>query len=119
MNNAISVLIIVSYDLSLAASGEDVSTSCVAPARGPILAMAQESAVSQVQTPAAVSIHLSAANHCLMEMLWDFVIGESGDIMEGWIGQTRSERDQLLDSEPEGPTLVSFDSRHSLPVFLW
>ena len=37
--------------------------------------------------------------------------------MEGWIGQTRWERDLLLDSEPEGPALVSFDSPHSHLVF--
>ena len=37
----------------LAGSKEDVSSSCVAPARGPILAMAQESTASQAQTPAA------------------------------------------------------------------
>ncbi len=49
---AISLLIMVNYDRSLAASGQDVSTSCVAPARGPILAMAKDSAVGQVQTPA-------------------------------------------------------------------
>jgi|GEM_PF-489344 len=55
LTGAISLLIIVSNDIGLAAPGEDVSTSCVAPARGPILAMAQESAVSQVQTPAAAA----------------------------------------------------------------
>jgi hypothetical protein len=48
---AIGLLIIVGS--GIAAPSEDVSTSCVAPARGPILAMAKESAVSQVQTPAA------------------------------------------------------------------
>lgn len=38
-----------------AASKEDVSTSCVAPARGPNLAIAGESAVTQAQVPAAAA----------------------------------------------------------------
>lgn len=54
-----------------------------------------------------VSIHLSAANHRLVETLWDSCsLGALRDIMEGWIGQTGSERDLLLDSEPECPRLV-------------
>ncbi len=43
-------LLIVATSLA-AAAGEEVSSSCVAPARGPILAMAQESTAGQTQTP--------------------------------------------------------------------
>lgn len=50
---AISLLIIANSGSGLAASKEDVSSSCVAPARGPIVAMAQESAVAQPQATAA------------------------------------------------------------------
>jgi AhpC/TSA family len=52
---AISLLIIVTSGSGFAATNEDVSSSCVAPARGPVLAMAQESSVAQVQTPAAAA----------------------------------------------------------------
>ena len=48
----ISVVVIVTCGIGFAASDEEVSNSCVAPARGPILAMAQESAAGQVQNPA-------------------------------------------------------------------
>ncbi len=48
---AILLLIAVTCGTGFAAASEDVSSSCVAPARGPLLAMAQDSAVGQVQTP--------------------------------------------------------------------
>ncbi len=48
---AVSLLIIVCGGSSLAVSSEDVSTSCVAPARGPILAMAQEPVVTKSEAP--------------------------------------------------------------------
>ncbi len=48
---AVSLLIIVATGSSLAVSNEDVSTSCVAPARGPILAMAQESVATKSEVP--------------------------------------------------------------------
>jgi AhpC/TSA family len=47
---AISLLIIAMSGSAFAASKEDVSSSCVAPARGPILAMAGVSAAAQPQT---------------------------------------------------------------------
>lgn len=47
---AISLLIVTS-GICFSATSEEASNSCVAPARGPLLAMAQESAVGQIQTP--------------------------------------------------------------------
>jgi flagellar basal body-associated protein FliL len=49
----ISLLIIGSAVIGLAAGKDEVSTSCVAPTRGPILAMAQQSATPQSSAPAA------------------------------------------------------------------
>jgi len=48
---AVLPLIVATSLTGFAAAGEEVSSSCVAPARGPILAMTQESAVGQGQTP--------------------------------------------------------------------
>ncbi len=48
---AVLLLIVVTSGTGFAGTSEEVSSSCVAPARGPLLAMAQESAVGQVQTP--------------------------------------------------------------------